>query len=170
MLEIRRAKQEDLGRIMGIYQTAQDYMISAGNPTQWGHSFPPAELIQQDIQSGICHLIVDGSTIHGIFALCEGEEPTYREIHDGAWLNDDPYCSLSLAKHPMKAMLPQAWPPCRERWTATHPSQVWEKSDPSAESSPLTYPNRCEILLYLDMRNHKILCFAISQLYCILRF
>ena len=94
MLEIRRAKQEDLGRIMGIYRTAQDYMISAGNATQWGHSFPPAELIQQDIQSGICHLIVDDSTIHGVFALCEAEEPTYREIHDGAWLNDDPYVTI----------------------------------------------------------------------------
>ena len=94
MLEIQRAKQEDLTRIMEIYRIAQDYMISVGNPTQWGHSFPPAELIQQDIQNGICHLIVDGSTIHGVFALCEGEEPTYREIQDGAWLNDDPYVTI----------------------------------------------------------------------------
>ena len=34
---IRKAKIEDLERIMGIYRIAQDFMIESGNPNQWGN-------------------------------------------------------------------------------------------------------------------------------------
>jgi len=91
MLVIRKAVPEDLPRIMEIYAIAQEYMIRSGNPTQWGRTFPPEELIRKDIRDGICHLICDGDTVHGVFAVCEGIEPAYQEICDGAWLNDEPY-------------------------------------------------------------------------------
>lgn len=29
-----------------------------------------------------------------MFAICEGEDPTYRYIEDGEWLNNEPYVSI----------------------------------------------------------------------------
>jgi len=92
-LTIRKAKPEELDKIMEIYRIAQDFMISTGNPNQWRHSHPVRELIENDIKNGICHLVVDKDEIHGVFALCEGKDPTY-DVIEGAWLNDDPYITI----------------------------------------------------------------------------
>ena len=43
-------KKAELGEIRRIYEYAQDYMIRSGNPTQWGHFYPSADLIRSDIQ------------------------------------------------------------------------------------------------------------------------
>ncbi len=94
MLHIRPATIEDLDTIMAIYRIAQDFMIETGNPNQWRHEHPARELILEDIRRGICHVICDDTGIHGIFALCRGEDPTYRKIEDGAWLNDWPYVTI----------------------------------------------------------------------------
>ncbi|MBQ9420502.1 MAG: N-acetyltransferase [Lachnospiraceae bacterium] len=91
MLSIRKAVPEDFPVIMDIYGIAQEYMIRSGNATQWGRSFPPEELIREDIRKGICHVICDDEGIHGVFAVCTGEEPTYQVIENGSWLNDEPY-------------------------------------------------------------------------------
>ena len=45
MLSLRNATEADLGEIRRIYEYAQDYMIRSGNPTQWGHFYPSADLI-----------------------------------------------------------------------------------------------------------------------------
>ena len=94
MLNIRNATAADFDRIMDIYKYAQDYMIRNGNPTQWGHSYPTEELIRSDISRNVCKVICDESGIHGVFALFEGEEPTYAVIENGGWLNDEPYVTI----------------------------------------------------------------------------
>ena len=94
MLTIRKAEQGDLERIMAVYRYAQDFMIREGNPTQWGHTYPTRELIEEDIQVGMCHVICEGDAIHGVFALFEGEEPSYAVIEDGSWRNDEPYVTI----------------------------------------------------------------------------
>lgn len=93
-LTIRTATDADLERIMSIYRSAQDYMIRNGNPTQWGHSYPDAELIRSDIRQQACRLICDGDEIHGVFALFEGEDPNYIHIENGSWRNDEPYIAI----------------------------------------------------------------------------
>lgn len=50
MLSLRNATEADLGEIRRIYEYAQAYMIRSGNPTQWGRSYPSADLIRSDIQ------------------------------------------------------------------------------------------------------------------------
>ncbi len=75
MLAVRKAEAADFGRIMQIYRIAQDFMIETGNPNQWRHSHPSEEQIKEDIKNGICHLVCEGETIHGVFALCEGKDP-----------------------------------------------------------------------------------------------
>ena len=94
MLSVRKGTEQDFDQIMTIYAYAQDYMIHSGNPDQWGHFYPDTELIRSDIREGRCRVICDEDFIHGVFAICEGEDPTYRYIEDGEWLNNEPYVSI----------------------------------------------------------------------------
>ncbi len=93
-MKIRKATAADLERIMEIYRFAQDFMIRSGNSKQWGHFYPDAELIQKDIADGKCHILHDETGVHGVFALFAGEEPTYKVIEDGQWLNTEPYLTI----------------------------------------------------------------------------
>ena len=94
MLRVRKAEVSDYEQIMKIYRFAQDFMIEAGNPNQWGHFYPAPELVKSDIEQGVCHVIADEETVHGVFALFGGQEPTYRCIENGSWLNDEPYVTI----------------------------------------------------------------------------
>ena len=90
---IRKAQASDWDDLMEIYANARRFMREAGNPTQWGDSFPPEEMIREDIrreQSYVC--VVDGR-VQAVFAMTSGEDPTYQAIQ-GAWLNDRPYCAV----------------------------------------------------------------------------
>lgn len=91
---IKKAKIEDLDKIMGLYRIAQDFMIESGNPNQWGHNYPSADLIKDDIANEVCYLICDDDSPHGVFALFCGDEPTYEYIENGEWLNDEKYVTL----------------------------------------------------------------------------
>lgn len=90
---VRKADLKDLDCIMDIYHAAQNWMIENGNPTQWGHSYPTRDLIENDIVNGNCHVLCD-EFIHGVFALFKTPEPTYEYIENGKWLNDDEYVTI----------------------------------------------------------------------------
>ncbi|MBQ8276780.1 MAG: GNAT family N-acetyltransferase [Clostridia bacterium] len=92
-LSIRPAVPADLPTVMQIYACARQYMRTQGNPTQWAGGYPPEALIREDIAQGYCHLCCDAENgeILGVFCFFIGEDPTYRRIEDGAWLNDAPY-------------------------------------------------------------------------------
>ena len=94
MLSLRNAADADFGEIQRIYEYAQDYMIRSGNPTQWGRSYPSADLIRSDLQKKVCKVIYDETGIHGVFALFDGAEPTYAHSEEGEWLNDEPYVTI----------------------------------------------------------------------------
>ncbi len=94
MLHVRNAEMGDFEPIMKIYEYAQEYMIASGNPTQWGHFYPDAALIQSDIRRQVCKVLYDESGIHGVFALFDGADPTYENIENGQWLNDAPYITI----------------------------------------------------------------------------
>ena len=89
---LRAAELSDLADIMRIYDIAQDRMAANGNPNQWGKIYPSETVVKEDIALGRCLLVVS-DVPHGVFALCEGDDPTYQQI-DGAWLNDRPYAAL----------------------------------------------------------------------------
>ena len=94
-MEIRHSEEQDLGRMMEIYSFARKFMAEHGNPNQWGPTgWPPEDLIRQDIRNGNSYVCVNGKgKVIGTFFFLQGEdiEPTYREITDGAWLDDSPY-------------------------------------------------------------------------------
>lgn len=92
-MEIRKANQQDWQEILAIYQRAREYMRQTGNPNQWKNSSPCPQVLANDIALGNLYVVVEGSCIHGVFALIYGSDPTYVRI-DGAWLNDEPYAAI----------------------------------------------------------------------------
>lgn len=90
-MEIKTATEENLEEILGIYAHARNFMALNGNKTQWGSVYPPPELVKQDIAEGKCHICVEDGKILCVFYFAREEDPTYREIREGNWLNDEPY-------------------------------------------------------------------------------
>ncbi len=94
MLKVRQAQQNDIETILKLYRGAQDFMACTGNPNQWGKSYPPKEMVEEDVKDKTNFLIFDESGVHGVFALLLGEDPCYKVIEDGEWKNDEPYVTI----------------------------------------------------------------------------
>lgn len=94
-MEIRKTTEQDIGRLMEIYAYARDFMAKTGNPNQWGPTnWPPEDLLRNDIKEGSSYVCTnDNGTVIGTFYFIQGKdiEPNYREITDGAWLDDSAY-------------------------------------------------------------------------------
>ena len=91
---IRRARQTDFSRVCEIYAIARAFMAKTGNATQWGDSFPPEELLREDIRLGRLYVVEEAGNVHGAFAFLLGEDPTYQVIEGGAWKSGAPYGTL----------------------------------------------------------------------------
>ena len=99
---IRKATNEDLDRLMEIYSDARAFMRENGNPDQWGDSYPSRELIKQDILEDCCYVCEAQGEAVGVFYYREGNDPTYRSIYEGEWINDAPYAvihRIAVATH-----------------------------------------------------------------------
>lgn len=103
-MRIRKSTLDDLDQILGIYAYAREFMKKTGNPDQWKDSYPSEELVKSDILKGSSYLGLaegegdekDGESlsvgeIMGTFYFAVEEEPTYKEIKEGSWLNQEPY-------------------------------------------------------------------------------
>lgn len=94
-MKIRHSTEQDFGRMMEIYSFARQFMAEHGNPNQWGPTvWPPEGLIHSDIRERNSYVCLnDDGEIIGTFFYMSGKdiEPTYREITDGAWLDETPY-------------------------------------------------------------------------------
>lgn len=93
-IHFRHAAQEDIDKIMAIYDCARSYMRREGNTDQWNGGYPSRELVAADIECGHCHVGTDEcGDIVAVFSLIAGADPTYAHI-DGEWLNDLPYATI----------------------------------------------------------------------------
>ena len=94
-MQIRKSTEQDLGRMLEIYAVARRFMAEHGNQNQWGpRGWPPEALLRRDIESGRSYVCLnDAGRVVGTFFFDQGAdiEPTYRQIADGAWLDDGPY-------------------------------------------------------------------------------
>lgn len=88
---IRRTTPEDMNVILKMYEDARMFMASHGNPTQWGTTYPPRELLEQDIAEGSSYVCEEHNTIIATFYYYAGDDPTYKNIYNGDWQNADPY-------------------------------------------------------------------------------
>ena len=93
-ISIRKSTAEDIPRLLEIFDIARKFMAGTGNPNQWTENYPGKELLRHDIENGDSYAIVSGSRIVATFVLRSGNDPTYNEIYDGAWLNDSPYATI----------------------------------------------------------------------------
>ena len=84
----RGARRSDLDAIMQIYARARQEMAASGNPTQWGTSFTPQYLIEEDIDTNRLFVYLHNGEMEAVFAFVLGPDPTYAKIEDGQWLND----------------------------------------------------------------------------------
>lgn len=93
-MEIRKSTADDLDRIMEIYDLARAYMREEGNPHQWGGGYPYKEIVLEDIEEGHSYVCLDGDRIVAAFCFFIGNDDSYNEIYDGAWLSDSPYAVI----------------------------------------------------------------------------
>ena len=89
-MEIRKASMDDWEEIQKIYASARQFMAEHGNAGQWGTNYPQEELLLDDIAQGKLYVCTEDG-IAAVFYFAAGEDPTYRRIEDGAWLNEEPY-------------------------------------------------------------------------------
>ncbi len=92
---IRLSSPSDIDCIMEVYDSAKYYMRTCGNFKQWIGGYPDKETILNDI-SRHCHYLAedDEGNILMVFTFIIGEDPTYKIIENGAWLNDKPYGTI----------------------------------------------------------------------------
>ncbi len=88
----RKATVADVPVIMCLIDDARAIMRACGNMNQWIDGYPSEEIILQDINNGHGFLCEQrGGEVLAYFAFIPGPEPTYKEIYEGAWLDDKPY-------------------------------------------------------------------------------
>ena len=52
-------------------------MADSGNPTQWGDSYPPQEMLEEDIDSNRLFVYTVNGCLEAVFAFILGPDPTY---------------------------------------------------------------------------------------------
>jgi len=91
-MQIRKTGMADVETVLAIYHTAQNYMREAGNAAQWGTAYPDRMQLEADMRNGCSYVGTDAEgRVRMTFAFLTGEDPTYRRIEQGAWLNAEPY-------------------------------------------------------------------------------
>ena len=91
-MRIRPSTHSDLPQLLQIYETARRFMQQTGNAGQWVDGYPKEELLISDIKQGHSYVCLnENNEIAGTFYYIVGEEPTYLNIYEGSWLNNDSY-------------------------------------------------------------------------------
>lgn len=93
-MEIRLASSDDMPDIERVFACAREFMRKAGNPTQWGETYPEKGILMSDLEREQLYVALEDGRIVGVFVFALGEDPTYRLIEDGAWLDDEPYGTI----------------------------------------------------------------------------
>ncbi len=91
---IRKAGLDDISTILRIYEYARQQMRLSGNPDQWRHGYPSRKTVWNDIWNHNSYVITDGNEIGGVFVFVIGEDPTYKRIENGQWMNQDTYGTI----------------------------------------------------------------------------
>ena len=90
-MEIRKTTLDDLDGVMIIYKKARQFMRAHDNPTQWLGGKPTRDQIEDDIAKGQSYVCINEGRIAGVLCFFIGNDPTYKTIYKGNWLNDSPY-------------------------------------------------------------------------------
>lgn len=92
---IRKATLSDMDRMLDIYAYATRFMAEHGNPNQWaGSNGVTREKTEALLNKDLLFVGEEDGEICFVFAYIQGEDPTYKVIDDGEWLNDEPYGTI----------------------------------------------------------------------------
>ena len=58
---------------------------------RWVNGYPAREDIEKDLNRSALYLCESSDGTEGVFMFETGEEPNYRRIENGCWLNEKPY-------------------------------------------------------------------------------
>lgn len=95
MKTVRFSSYEDIPRLMEIYREAREIMISCGDANQWKPGYPSEDMIRDDIEKGRGFLVEENGAVEGAFAFILGEDPTYKVIEGGNWIDGkSPYATI----------------------------------------------------------------------------
>lgn len=90
-MEIRKTRIEELDKVMEVYAYARKFMEEHNNPNQWKNHKPSREQIEKDILAGKHYICEENEQIAAVFYFAHEIDPTYVNIYDGRWLNDEEY-------------------------------------------------------------------------------
>ena len=91
---IRAGAAADIAAVLGVYEASRRYMRATGNLTQWNDGYPSRSDVEADIAAGNLYVGEFEGEIVMAFAFIVGDDPTYRIIEQGRWLNDRPYGTI----------------------------------------------------------------------------
>lgn len=94
ILQIRKAKHDDLDIILKIYAYARKFMKEHNNSSQWGESHPQKNMLEEDILKERLYVVTSNNVIHAVFAFIIGEDPTYIDIEEGKWEDNSLYGTI----------------------------------------------------------------------------
>lgn len=93
-MSFRFATISDLPVLMEVYQRARHFMRLSGNPNQWPNGKPSREELIEDINNKQLYVLELDGEIQASFVYYEDDDPCYKVIYDGYWLNKEPYAVL----------------------------------------------------------------------------
>ena len=95
-MHIRKTTPADLSAISDIYENAKSFMRLSGNPNQWNSSSgrPNIESAGEDMENGVGYVLEENGEVLAVFMFSVGEDVTYKNIYNGAWLNSEPYAVI----------------------------------------------------------------------------
>lgn len=90
---LQKTKSKDIPTVVSLYQQAIEDLAKA-NIDQWQNNYPNQNSLQADIDQGFSHVFIQDKAIIATCALLWDGDADYQIIHDGSWLNDEPYLTI----------------------------------------------------------------------------
>lgn len=92
---IRTAGAGEMDTLLEVYAAAKKFMEAHGNPHQWtGEDAVTREKLEALLEKGQLFVGEAAGEIAFAFAYIQGQDPTYRVITEGKWLNEDHYGTI----------------------------------------------------------------------------
>lgn len=91
---IRQAEKKDYEEVIRIFLHARTFMKEHGNPHQWNDIEHQKEAYRNDIERNQLFVMEEDDEIFGVFALILGEDPTYKVIGKGTWMDESVYGTI----------------------------------------------------------------------------
>lgn len=88
-MTIRCSTPADIAVMQEIFREAKRKMRAEGNIHQWAGDYPTDALLLEDIKRGVSYIVEDNGKTVATFVLAICEDPTYKNIYEGQWLEDE---------------------------------------------------------------------------------